>query len=86
MTDKTEVWLGTLSLMVLRTLATMGPQHGYGLARRIEHISCDHFRLHFLSQAKAFAQELLDLTMLTEQSRESSEFAVRLSHAVVCSV
>ena len=30
MADKTEVWLGTLSLMVLRTLATMGPQHGYG--------------------------------------------------------
>ena len=41
MADKTEVWLGTLSLMVLRTLATMGPQHGYGLARRIEQISGD---------------------------------------------
>ncbi len=41
MADKSEVWLGTLSLMVLRTLATMGPQHGYGLARRIEQISGD---------------------------------------------
>jgi len=39
MGDKNEVWLGTLALMVLRTLATMGPQHGYGLARRIEQIS-----------------------------------------------
>jgi transcriptional regulator len=36
---KTEVWQGTLALMVLRTLETMGPQHGYGLARRIEQTS-----------------------------------------------
>lgn len=47
MTDKTEVWLGTLSLMVLRTLATMGPQHGYGLARRIEQISGDRLSLNY---------------------------------------
>ena len=30
---------GTLDLMVLRTLATMGPQHGFGLAKRIQQIS-----------------------------------------------
>jgi PadR family transcriptional regulator, regulatory protein PadR len=47
MTDKTEVWLGTLSLMVLQTLATMGPQHGYGLARRIEQISGDELSLNY---------------------------------------
>lgn len=47
MTDKTEVWLGTLSLMVLRTLATMGPQHGYGLAKRIEQISEDQLSLNY---------------------------------------
>jgi transcriptional regulator len=47
MADKTEVWLGTLSLMVLRTLATMGPQHGYGLARRIEQISDDQLSLNY---------------------------------------
>lgn len=41
MRDKSEVWLGTLSLMVLKTLATMGPQHGYGIARRIEQVSGD---------------------------------------------
>lgn len=34
-----SVWQGTLSLMVLRTLMTMGEQHGYGIARRIEQIS-----------------------------------------------
>jgi len=47
MTDKTEVWLGTLSLMVLRTLAIMGPQHGYGIARRIEQISGDQLSLNY---------------------------------------
>ena len=47
MTDKTEVWLGTLTLMVLRTLATMGAQHGYGLARRIEQISGDQLSLNY---------------------------------------
>jgi transcriptional regulator len=47
MADKTEIWLGTLSLMVLRTLATMGPQHGYGLARRIEQISGDQLSLNY---------------------------------------
>ena len=47
MADKSEVWLGTLSLMVLQTLATMGPQHGYGLARRIEQISGDRLSLNY---------------------------------------
>src|SRR6266850_1535392 len=36
---KTEVLQGTLDLMVLRTLETMGPQHGFGLAKRIQQIS-----------------------------------------------
>jgi transcriptional regulator len=39
MTGKTDVWQGTLALMVLKTLETMGPLHGYGIARRIEQIS-----------------------------------------------
>ena len=39
MGGKTDVWQGTLALMVLKTLETMGPQHGYGIARRIEQIS-----------------------------------------------
>jgi len=32
--------------MVLRTLESMGPQHGYGIARRIEQISADAFKLN----------------------------------------
>ena len=39
MNRKTEVWQGTLALMVLKTLNAMGPQHGYGIARRIEQTS-----------------------------------------------
>jgi transcriptional regulator len=39
MKEKKSVWQGTLALMVLRALDAMGPQHGYGLARRIEQIS-----------------------------------------------
>ena len=39
MGDKTDVWQGTLALMVLKTLQAMGPLHGYGIARRIEQIS-----------------------------------------------
>lgn len=39
MSERTDVLHGTLALMVLRTLQTMGPQHGYGIARRIERIS-----------------------------------------------
>jgi len=39
MGDKADVWQGTLALMVLRTLDTLGPLHGYGIARRIEQTS-----------------------------------------------
>src|SRR6476469_3742423 len=39
MNTKTEVWQGTLALMVLKTLNAMGAQHGYGIARRIEQTS-----------------------------------------------
>ena len=39
MREKLDVWQGTLALMVLRTLDIMGPQHGYGIARRIEQTS-----------------------------------------------
>jgi len=37
--EKTDVWQGTLALLVLKTRETMGPQHGYGIARRIEQTS-----------------------------------------------
>jgi PadR family transcriptional regulator, regulatory protein PadR len=41
MKQKRDVLQGTLALMVLKTLDVLGPQHGYGIARRIEQISGD---------------------------------------------
>ena len=43
---KTDVLQGTLDLMVLQTLDSMGPLHGYGIARRIEQISEDLLKLN----------------------------------------
>lgn len=47
MGDNKDVWQGTLALMVLRTLQTMGPLHGYGIARRIEQISADALTVQY---------------------------------------
>ncbi|HVH72214.1 MAG TPA: PadR family transcriptional regulator [Candidatus Dormibacteraeota bacterium] len=44
--DKPGILQGTLALMVLKTLDTMGPLHGYGIARRIEQISEDALELN----------------------------------------
>jgi transcriptional regulator len=43
---KTDVLQGTLDLMVLRTLETMGPQHGYAIAARLEQVSNGALRLN----------------------------------------
>jgi PadR family transcriptional regulator, regulatory protein PadR len=47
MNRKSDVWQGTLALMVLRTLRALGPQHGYGIARRIEKTSGDELTLNY---------------------------------------
>jgi len=44
--EKTDVLYGTLALMILRTLEALGPQHGYGIARRIEQISDNQLALN----------------------------------------
>jgi PadR family transcriptional regulator len=41
MKERPDVLQGTLALMVLKTLDVLGPQHGWGIARRIEQISGD---------------------------------------------
>jgi transcriptional regulator len=46
MSDRTDVLQGTLALMILKTLDTLGPQHGYGIARRIEQVSHDALKLN----------------------------------------
>jgi transcriptional regulator len=44
--DKADVLQGTLALLILKTLDTLGPQHGYGIARRIEQVSGDILSLN----------------------------------------
>ena len=47
MREKVEVWQGTLALMVLKTLETLGPVHGYGIARRIEQTSGQQLLINY---------------------------------------
>src|SRR6202043_1187255 len=47
MAGKKDVWQGTLALMVLKTLHTLGPLHGYGIARRIEQTSGDLLAVNY---------------------------------------
>ncbi|HXT49177.1 MAG TPA: PadR family transcriptional regulator [Gemmatimonadaceae bacterium] len=47
MPEKLDVWQGTLSIMVLRTLDVLGALHGYGIARRIEETSGDRLALNY---------------------------------------
>jgi transcriptional regulator len=47
MSPKNDVWQGTLVLMVLKTLESLGALHGYGIARRIEQTSGDLIALNY---------------------------------------
>lgn len=47
MDRKADVWQGTLALMILKTLETLGPLHGYGIARRIEQTSGDQLSVNY---------------------------------------
>jgi transcriptional regulator len=47
MNEKSDVWQGTLALMVLKTLEALGPLHGYGIARRIEQTSGDLLAVNY---------------------------------------
>ena len=46
MGEPTDIQPGTLALLILKTLETLGPRHGYGIARRIEQVSGDALRLN----------------------------------------
>jgi len=47
MDKKSDIWQGTLALMVLKTLETLGPLHGYGVARRIEQTSGQRLSVNY---------------------------------------
>lgn len=44
--EKTDILQGTLDLMVLQTVETMGPMHGYAIAARLEQVSTGAIRLN----------------------------------------
>ena len=46
MGDKLDVKQGTLALMILKTIDSLGPLHGYGIARRIEETSRNRLSLN----------------------------------------
>jgi len=67
--DKSEILQGTLDLMILQCLATMGPQHGWGIARRLEQVSED---LLFLNQGTIYPA----LVRLEQRGSIKSEWGV----------
>lgn len=69
MADKAEVLQGTLALMVLKTLESMGPLHGYGIARRIEQTSGNMLLLNYGTLYPA-------LLKLEQEGSISSEWGV----------
>ena len=69
MSDKKDVWQGTLALMILKTLDTLGPLHGYGIARRIEQTSGDLLAVNYGTLYPA-------LLKLQQEGYVSSEWGV----------
>src|SRR5258708_26463913 len=67
--SRAEILQGTLDLMVLRTLAGMGPLHGYGIARRIEQASGEEV---LLNQGTIYAS----LVRLQQRGWISAEWGV----------
>ena len=66
---RSEVLQGTLDLMILKTLEAMGPQHGYGIARRIEQTSGDALTVNYGTLYPA-------LLKLEQEGYVSSEWGV----------
>ena len=69
MGKKQDVWQGTLALMILKTLETLGPQHGYGIARRIEQTSGQRLLVNYGTLYPA-------LLKLEQQGHITSEWGV----------
>jgi transcriptional regulator len=69
MGKKQDVWQGTLALMILKTLQTLGPQHGYGIARRIEQTSGQRLLVNYGTLYPA-------LLKLEQQGHITSEWGV----------
>ena len=82
--DRADVLQGTLDLMVLRTLASMGPLHGYGIARRIEQVSENVLKLNegtvYASLVRLQQQRWISATWgVSENNRRAKFYAVTKS-------
>jgi transcriptional regulator len=78
---KTDVLQGTLDLMVLQALASMGPLHGYGIARRLEQISEDLLKLNegtvYASLMRLLQQGWISATWgASENNRKAKFYAI----------
>jgi PadR family transcriptional regulator, regulatory protein PadR len=73
MAEKADVRQGTLALMLLKTLQTMGPLHGYGIARRIERTSGGRLALNYGTVYPA-------LLKLEQEGYISSAWGVSANH------
>ena len=75
---KTDVLQGTLDLMVLTTLDSMGPLHGYGIARRIEQVSEDALKLNegtvYTSLMRLQQQRFISASWGTSDNNRKAKF------------
>ena len=78
MESKLDLLQGTLDLMVLQTLAAMGPLHGYGIARRIEDVSGDKVILNqgtiYASLVRLQQQRLIKAEWGTSDNNRKARF------------
>jgi PadR family transcriptional regulator PadR len=78
MGNKADVWQGTLALMILRTLDSLGPQHGYGIARRIEQLSEDALQINqgtiYLCLIRLVQKGWIDAEWGTSENNRKAKF------------
>jgi PadR family transcriptional regulator, regulatory protein PadR len=76
--SRSDILQGTLDLMVLQTLEAMGPQHGYGIARRIEQISEDVLQLNqgtiYAALARLQQRRWISATWGTSDNNRKAKF------------
>jgi PadR family transcriptional regulator PadR len=78
---RTELLPGTLDLMVLRTLTTMGPQHAYAIAARLDQVAQQSFRLNQGTLYPALVRLeqkgwIRGTWQITENKREAKYYAI----------
>jgi PadR family transcriptional regulator, regulatory protein PadR len=79
--EKSEVLQGTLDLMILKTLHALGPQHGFGIARRIEQVSEQVLKLNegtvYTSLLRLQQQRWIDSDWgLSENNRKAKFYSI----------